>query len=188
MLKKTVVVAIAALLQVQQVQAMPRIPVEQAEDMRFYQRYNWDTKVERKALYDAQLNGQFHMLNKMLTCQTETQRFLLGWLQAFKRGGDEVRHEEIARNLRDGFDEHILIIDPNDGRQVSKWLVRDFAEAHYAFFTGPADGKYDGPDLRKLRDQFWVHCLAELPVKLFTQEAKQRLDAEARKEIEAKHR
>ena len=137
----------------------------QAEDFNYYQNFHWSKPAERKALYEAIASGQHHMFDKMQTCSGRTSD-LETWFDAFKLGADEVHNTEIDEGLRDGFDEHILYVIPEDGMQVAHWLVRDFAEANYSGYTENS--------LRELKDKFWAHCLAKLPVKLFTEAAKRR--------------
>tara|TARA_R110002126_G_scaffold15664_10_gene63931 strand:+ start:1740 stop:2300 length:561 start_codon:yes stop_codon:yes gene_type:complete len=146
---------------------------EQPEDMRYYQPYKWNTPVERKVLYEAIANGQMHMYEKMRTCQGEADN-LEQWLTAFKKGSQEVGYTESDFGMRDMDEKQIH--DPDDGEHLSKWLVRDYAEAHYSGYTGE--------NLVKLQDGFYSHCLAKLPVKLFTKEAQAFLRAKEQADID----
>ena len=146
---------------------------EQPEDMRYYQPYKWNTPVERKVIYEATANGQYHMLDKLTICQSRTS-YLEQWLNAFKKGSQEVGYTESRFDMRDMDEKQIH--DPDDGEHLSKWLVRDYAETHYSGYTGK--------NLAKLQDGFFSHCLAKLPVKLFTKEAQDKLDARIQAEMD----
>lgn len=175
MLKKVLFVAVCTLL-IPYAAAKPSLLMpksEQPEDMRYYQPYKWNTPIERKVIYESKANGQYHMFEKLATCQSRT-RFLQRWLDAFKKGSQEVANTESRFDLRDMDDN--LIHDPYSRNQVSEWLVRDYAEQHYFGYTGE--------NLAKLQDGFFSHCLDKLPVKLFTEEAKALLSARDQAEID----
>jgi hypothetical protein len=177
MFKRILVVAFFAVLLTPYAAAQSRSLMpkdEQPEDMLYYQPYKWDTPVERKVLYESIANGQFHMFDKMMNCQTEVYSNLEDWLDAFKVGADEVVTLEIERQMRD-MDDNILRY-PDDGQDVATWLTRDYAEKHY--------GHYTGDNLDKIKEKFWYFCLEKLPVELFTKEAKQRVEAQIQAEIE----
>ncbi|SEH81003.1 hypothetical protein SAMN05660691_01603 [Rheinheimera pacifica] len=146
---------------------------EQAEDFRYYQNFHWNKPVERKALYEAIANGQFHMYQKMMECKLRASH-LPSWLDAFKKGGEEIAFTESDYSMRDIDDKQIR--DPEDGTLVSGWQVRDFAEKNYTGYTRKS--------LKKLQDKYWGHCLAELPVNLFTKEAQDKLDARLQREAD----
>uniref|UniRef100_A0A486XLM9 Orphan protein n=1 Tax=Rheinheimera sp. BAL341 TaxID=1708203 RepID=A0A486XLM9_9GAMM len=168
MFNKTFLVFVILLLLTLNVAAQSKLfgPAKyQSEDFSYYQRFHWSKPVERKILYEAIANGQNHMLNKMQTCSGKTSD-LTTWFDAFKLGADEVLNTEIDKGLRDGFEEHILHIFPEDGMQVAHWLVRNYAEEHYRAYTGG--------NLKDLKDKFWLYCLEKLPVKLFTEAAQRR--------------
>jgi hypothetical protein len=176
MFKNVIAVAVCALLLTPYAAAQSRslIPKdEQPEDMRFYQPYKWDTPIERKVLFEAKANGQYHMLKKMSACRVST-RNLEQWLNAFKQGSQEVSYTESDFAMRDMDDKQIH--DPDDGSHLSKWLVRDYAEQHYS--------AYASENLAKLQDRFFSHCLAKLPVKLFTKEAQKLLRAKEQADID----
>jgi hypothetical protein len=169
MLKKILLITLSALLISRYVSAkLPlRMPKkEQVEDMRYYQNFHWSKPPERKVMYEALANGQFHMYEKMRTCEVKTLD-LATWLEAFKKGAEEVADTEYDFLMRDMDDN--LIVDAENGDLVAIWLTRDFAEAHFEVFTGG--------NLRKLQDQLWQHCLTTLPVKLFTKEERDKVDA-----------
>ncbi|SEH80949.1 hypothetical protein SAMN05660691_01599 [Rheinheimera pacifica] len=176
MFKHVFAVAVCAVLLTPYATAQSRLLMpkeEQPEDMRYYQPYKWDTPIERKTIYEAKANGQYHMLEKLATCQIEADN-LEQWLTAFKKGSQEVGYTESDFDMRDMDDNQIH--DPDDGNHVSKWLVRDYAEKHYVGYTGK--------NLAKLQDGFFSHCLAKLPVKLFTKEARDFLEAKNQAEID----
>ncbi|WP_445766904.1 hypothetical protein [Rheinheimera sp.] len=176
MFKQVCAIAVCAVLLTPYATAQSRSLMpkdEQPEDMRYYQPYKWNTPVERKVLYEAIANGQLHMYEKMRTCQGEADN-LEQWLNAFKKGSQEVGYTESDFGMRDMDDNPIH--NPYNGEQIAKWQVRDYAEKHYLGFTGE--------NLSKLQDRFWGHCLAKLPVKLFTKEAQDLLEARNQAEID----
>ena len=176
MFKKLLLITLSTLFVSPFVIAKPSLLMpkkEQPEDMRYYQPYKWDTPIERKVIYEAKANGQYHMFSKMLICQSRAS-YLEQWLNAFKKGSQEVGYTESDFAMRDMDDNQID--DPDDGEHLSKWLVRDYAEQHYLGYTGK--------NLAKLQDSFFSHCLAKLPVKLFTKEAKALLRAKEQADID----
>lgn len=179
MIKKILIVSIYALLLMHSGQgdaSLSRLfnpPAEQVEDFSYYQQYNWDSPVERTALYEAIANGQLHMYEKMRSCQGRTGELDI-WLKAFKSGAKEVAYTESDFLMRDMDDNQLH--DPEDRFLVILWMLRNFAEAHFKGYTGQK--------LRQLQNKFWGHCLAELPVELFTQEALDQYDDKRRREAD----
>uniref|UniRef100_UPI004047A9C1 hypothetical protein n=1 Tax=Rheinheimera sp. TaxID=1869214 RepID=UPI004047A9C1 len=176
MFKQVCAIAVCAVLLTPYATAQSRSLMpgkEQAEDFTYYQSYNWDSSVERNALYDAIKNGQHHMYKKLRTCQAETLE-LDAWLNAFKSSSEEVKNTESAYGMLDMDDNEIRY--PDDGDYVARWQTRDYAEKHFS--------KYSGENLTQLQDKYWVYCLENLPLKLFTREAEQRLEARIQTEMD----
>ena len=124
MLIKATAVTIVALLLVQNVLAKPSLLIpkkEQPEDMRYYQSFEWTEPLERKAMYEAIANGQYHMFDKMSACQTATSIELKVWLDAFKISPQDVEYAESDNGMRDMDGKEIR--DPDYGNLVADWLV-----------------------------------------------------------------
>ncbi|MGI5310821.1 hypothetical protein [Rheinheimera sp. WS51] len=175
MLKKVFFIAVCTLLipyaTAQSRSLMPK--KEQPKDFRYYQIFHWNKKIERKVMYEAIANGQFHMYEKMSACKTETVRNVEDWLIAFKTNPEEVKFTESDKGMRDMDDNEIR--DPDYGKLVAKWLLRDYIEKRHSFYTGE--------NLHQMQDEFWIYCLGNLSIKPFTKAVKDKFEAKIQAEI-----
>lgn len=139
----------------------------QPEDMTYYQNYHWSKPFSRRDSRKAKLSGQEHMHNKMLSCFAHTTYHLPDHLKAFKQG-----HHEPTEFMQEG--------NPYDAQVEGEWLVYNFAKEHFQDYSGSLDyDADDDPDLRRIRDKFWMYCLNTLDVWLFTQAAQRRANGDA---------
>lgn len=138
----------------------------QPEDMTYYQNYHWSKPVPRRDMYQAQINGQEHMHNKMMTCLSNAIYRLPEEISLFKDGGHEP-----SDFMKEG--------NPEDFHFVSEWQVYSFAERIFQTYNGSLDPDADDdPELSRVRNEFWAHCLSSLDVWLFTQAASRRADGD----------